>query len=27
MMQKGIEVVLASADGKEIPEIEKTTGL
>ncbi len=27
MMQNGIEVVLASAEGKEIPEIEKTTGL
>ena len=27
MMQNGIEVVLASADGKEIPEIEKSTGL
>ncbi len=27
MMQNDIEVVLASANGKEIPEIEKTTGL
>jgi len=27
MQQKGIEVVLASADGKEIPQIEAETGL
>ncbi len=27
MMQNGMEVVLASAEGKEIPEIEKNTGL
>ena len=27
MMQNGIEVILASSEGKEIPEVEKTTGL